>query len=75
MRDNKTNRVDEFFSQFAATKDRSRRFQIAVCVLLLAAVLQHLLPQSRPERQENMNTPEIHELIYPPYAKYLGGAK
>jgi len=25
--------------------------------------------------KENMNTPEIHELIYPPYAKYLGGSK
>jgi len=39
MRDNKNNRVDEFFSQFAATKDRSRRFQIAVCIILLIAVL------------------------------------
>ena len=39
MRDNKNNRIDEFFSQFAATKDRSKRFQIVVCILLLAAVL------------------------------------
>ena len=39
MRDDRNNRVDEFFSQFAATKDRSRSFQIAVCILLLAAVL------------------------------------